>query len=116
MVILDRSATTMEASHGVIIATAHLYNAVKETGCLPLDLKWKDMEYYIHELGNDSVFKVARPVKANIWNVSSACETSAQNYSLSTKSSTPSRNWLKARIGMSASKVLLTLHLSLQHN
>jgi hypothetical protein len=70
-------ATVMAASHGVITAVSHLYNAAQATGLLPAAIHWEDLDYYISELSEDMVFKSPRPLHDSEFNT---CFKRACNY------------------------------------
>ncbi|KAI4917742.1 hypothetical protein J4E85_009834 [Alternaria conjuncta] len=56
-----RTAIDMASNQGIILVAAHLYNAVKQTGCLPRDLQWADMDWLIEQQGSDWMFVGKKP-------------------------------------------------------
>lgn len=49
------------ADMGMVSSCAHFYNAASQTGLLPADLKWKDMDWIIEQQGEEHMFVGERP-------------------------------------------------------
>ncbi|KAL1799870.1 hypothetical protein ACET3X_000212 [Alternaria dauci] len=54
-------AINMASNQGQIMVSAHLYNAVQQSGDLPKDLQWTDMDWLIERQGSDWMFMGERP-------------------------------------------------------
>jgi hypothetical protein len=56
-----KTAIDMASNQGQIIVTAHLYNAARSKGSIPLDLRWTDMDWLIEKQGADWMFIGKQP-------------------------------------------------------
>ncbi|KAF2797425.1 hypothetical protein K505DRAFT_398635 [Melanomma pulvis-pyrius CBS 109.77] len=56
-----QAGMNMAGDQGMIMAAAHLYNAAHQTGFLPREVKWVDMDYLIAKQGDEAIFVGGRP-------------------------------------------------------
>lgn len=58
---VQKWASTMEATHGIIRAVAHLYHAARTSGLMTENAHWEDIDYYIKTSDDENIFGCSRP-------------------------------------------------------